>query len=95
MKLSKKKIYFSSDDDFYKFCVDPVIVPVEYTNDLGEISHYMDFNFTKAYQDAVSKGKIFIIKDPDSKIFKHQAVSYRTITKPVDNLQQYFGFLGI
>lgn len=91
-KLNVNKMYFDSDDDFYKFCVDPIIIPVEYITDEGETKYSMDFNFTKSYQDAVNQGKIFIIKDPDSQIFKHQAVSYRTITKPIQNLEQYFGY---
>ena len=50
----------------------------------------MDFNLSNAYNDAISQGKKFIIKDPNSQIFKHQAVSYRTITKPIQNLEEYF-----
>ena len=84
------KMYFDSDDDFYQFCVEPYIIPVEYTDNNGEIKYSMDFNLSKAYKDAVNQGKTFIIKDPDSQIFKHQAVSYRTITKPIQNLEQYF-----
>ena len=89
------KMYFDSDDDFYQFCVEPYIIPVEYTNDQGETKYYMDFNLSKSYQNAINQGKVFIIKDPNSQIFKHQAVSYRTITKPIQNLEQYHGVFGI
>jgi len=85
-------IYFDSDDDFYNFCVVPELVPREYTLADGRVVYFSDFDFTKCYKDALSQGKRFIIKDEDSSIFKHGAVSYRTITKNVDNLDQYFDF---
>ena len=88
--ISSQKLFFNSDDEFYKFCVVPEIIPVEYVNQDGEIKYYMDFNLSNAYNDAVKQGKKFIIKDPNSQIFKHQAVSYRTITKPIQNLEEYF-----
>ena len=90
-RISTQKIYFKSDDDFYKFCVVPEIIPVEYINPNGETKYYMDFNLTNAYNDAVKQGKKFIILDPNSQIFKRQAVSYRTITKPIQNLVEYYG----
>ena len=92
-RISAQKLFFNSDDEFYKFCVVPEIIPVEYVNPEGETKYYMDFNFTHAYNDAIKQGKVFIIKDPNSKIYKHQAVSYRTITKPIQNLEEYFDLL--
>ena len=85
-------MYFDSDDDFYKFCVVPVIVPKERVSRDGTIRRSMDFNLSNDYHNAVKDCKIFIIKDPKSQICKHQAVSYRTITKPIENLEEYFGY---
>lgn len=85
------KMFFSSDDEFYNFCVVPVLVTRESTNpNTGETIRYFDFDFTYEYLNALKNGVQFIIKDEDSQIFKHGAVSYRTITKPVQNLKQYF-----
>lgn len=78
--------YFDNDDEFYKYCVVPELVPV----DLGNGLYSATFNFSSQYQDDIKNGIRFIIKDEDSKIFKNGAVSYRTITKPVQNLEQYF-----
>ena len=33
---------------------------------------------------------IFIIKDENSQIYKHGAVSYRTITKEISNLEPWY-----
>lgn len=84
------KMFFDSDDDFYKFCVVPELIPIEYVNNNGETKYFTDFNLSNAYHDAIAQGKKFIIKDPNSQIYKHQAVSYRTITKPIQNLEEYF-----
>ena len=92
LKLIPQKMYFDSDDDFYKFCVVPVIVPKERISKDGTIIRSMDFNLSNEYHNAVKDGKMFIIKDPNSQICKHQAVSYRTITKPIENLEEYFGY---
>lgn len=80
-------LYFDNDDDFYNFCVEPKIYPAvdANLNDLG----YIDFNLSSAYQDAVTAGKSFMIKDLNSKIYKNQCVSYRTISKPIQNLKKY------
>lgn len=87
-------LYFTSDNDFYRFCVVPVIVTREYVDTVtGKPAYYMDFDFSNQYRDAVEKGMKFCIKDEDSQIYKHGCVSYRTITKPVDNLLQYIKML--
>lgn len=81
---------FSSDNDFYRFCVVPVIVPREYVDTVtGQPAYYMDFDFSNQYVDAVKNGVKFCINDEDSQIYKHGCVSYRTITKPVENLIEY------
>ena len=92
LKLIPQKMYFDCDDDFYRFCVVPVIVPKERILRYCTIRRSMDFNLSNEYQNAVDNGIQFIIKDPNSQICKHQAVSYRTITKPIENLEEYFGY---
>lgn len=87
LKISKPKkqfIYFDTDDDFYKFCVVPSVIVNE-----DEMSY--DFDLSPAYYNALADDKYFVIKDMNSNIYKNGCVSYRTITKPVCNLEQYFG----
>lgn len=83
-------IYFNNDDEFYNFAVVPeLVVKKGYVEHLDRDVYYTDFNFTNNYIDAINAGKSFVIKDPDSKIFKHQSVSFRTECKPVSNLKKY------
>ena len=42
------------------------------------------------YNKAVNNCIQFVIKDENSNIYKNGCVSYRTITKPISNLKQYF-----
>ena len=84
-------LYFDSDDDFYDWCVVPALKPVKYINKDNKESYYSDFDLTYEYYNALKEGKQFIIKDEDSQIYKHGAVYYRTITKPIKNLMPYFG----
>ena len=58
--------YFDNDDDFYNYCVDPRIVPMK----SKEGFYYTTFNFTPQYLSDVNDGVKFVIKDPNSKIFK-------------------------
>ena len=84
-------IYFDNDDDFYQFCVEPQLVSREYTNNNGEIDQYLDFNFTPGYNDAIDNATIFVINDKNSNILKHNnVVSYRTISKKVDNVKPWY-----
>lgn len=89
-KVKSNILYFNNDDEFYRFCVVPEIVTVKYMNNAGQPDCYADFNFTNEYNKAIEDGTLFCIKDENSNIFKNKAVSYRTITKPVSNLKQYF-----
>jgi len=89
-KINDNIIYFDNDKEFYEFCVIPNLVVNEYIDDLGNVKYYTDFDFSSPYLNAIKQGKKFMIMDSDSQIFKHQAVSYRTITKPIENLEQYF-----
>ena len=78
--------YFDNDDDFYNYCVDPRIVPMK----SKEGFYYTTFNFTPQYLSDVNDGVKFVIKDPNSKIFKRQAVCVGLMNKRVQNLEQYF-----
>jgi len=76
-------IYFDNDDDFYKFSVEPILI--QKMTDTG--IDYFDFNFSPGYSDALDNCKCFIIKDKNSNIYKHKCVSYKTISKPINNLK--------
>lgn len=78
--------YFENDDDFYNYCVDPRIVPMK--SDEG--FYYTTFNFTPQYISDVDNGVKFVIKDVNSKIFKHKVVCVGLMNKRVQNLEQYF-----
>lgn len=82
-------MYFNSDDEFFRFAVVPMLVIKEWPSDSEQKRYYRDFNLSKNYHQAVNDGKIFVIKDPNSQIFKHQAVSYRALTKPIENLEDW------
>ena len=83
-------IYFDSDEDFYNFAVVPKLEIVSRLDDNGVNYNYTDFNLSTKYYNAINDGMSFVIKDEDSQIFKHGCVSYRTISKPIQNLKQYF-----
>ena len=78
--------YFENDDEFYSYPVDPRIIPMK----LKEGVYYTTFNFTPQYLSDVDNGVMFVIKDANSKIFKHKAVSVGIMNKRVQNLEQYF-----
>ena len=86
MNRVRNTIYFDSDDEFMDFAVDqhPVIRQ-------GKRCKYTDFNFTTMYQKEVDNGTRFCIKDDNSQIEKHQAVSFMSNTKEVENLDPWFG----
>lgn len=92
-KKNNNILYFDNDEAFYNWCVVPQLKTCEYTDNLGNIKYFVDFDFTHEYLDAIAKGLRFIIKDEDSQICKHKAVSYRTITKNIDNLDNYYADL--
>ena len=84
-------IYFDNDEEFYEFCVDPKLIPIAYKSNISNSTkYYVDFNFSEEYKKAISEGKRFIIKDQNSQILKHGEISYRTITKRIDNLDPFF-----
>ena len=85
--LEEKKptyMYFDTDDDFYNFCVVPVI-------NVDANTKTTSFDFSNKYKNALENNVYFIIKNEDSQIYKRKAVSYRTITRPVQNMLPYYG----
>ena len=90
MEVLDNVIYFDNDDEFYDYCVEPKLITIPFVDKNGDTRYYTDFNFTNAYNNDVKDGKIFIIKDENSQIYKHKAVSYRTITKEISNLEPWY-----
>ena len=90
MNTKDNIIYFDSDNEFYEYCVVPELVPVQYIDSEGNEKYYSDFNFTPQYNNAVNNGMRFVIKNEDSQIYKHGCVSYRTISKDIQNLDPWF-----
>jgi hypothetical protein len=85
MRIDQKRnaIFFDNDDEFYQFAVNPLLTV---TN--GDNIPYTDWSFTDVYNSALAAKTDFIICDSNSKTYKNQCVSYRTITKPV-TIKQY------
>ena len=69
----------NTDDDFYNFYVVPVI-------NVDANTKTTSFDFSNKYKNALENNVYFIIKNEDSQIYKRKAVSYRTITRPVQNM---------
>lgn len=90
MIIKDNIIYFDSDNEFYDYCVVPELVPVQYIDSEGNERYYNSFNFSSQYNNAVNNGMRFIIKDEDSKIYQHGCVSYRTISKDIQNLDPWY-----
>ena len=90
MNIKDNIIYFDSDNEFYEYCVVPELVPVQYIDSNGNEKYYTDFNFTPQYNNAVNNDMRFVIKDEDSQIYKHGCVSYRTISKDIQNLDPWY-----
>lgn len=80
MRIDDKRnaIFFDNDEEFYLFAVNPLLTVFN-----GDNIPYATWDFTDAYKSAASQNKDFIICDMNSQTYKNQAVSYRTITKPV------------
>lgn len=92
-KLSKYTDYmcFDTDDDFYKFSVNPVVIVEEYTSNDGDQRKYATFDFSNAYKDAIKNNIAFVIRDRRSNILKHNGmISYRTISKQTENLHPWY-----
>ena len=76
LKLSDpNKLYFNTDDDFYRFCVVPELVICE-----CPAGRYTDFNFSYVYLDAVNANKIFVINLSFFKIVFHYSFLHITLS---------------
>jgi len=82
-------MFFDSDDEFYEFAVIPYArVKTVYNN--GERESYIDFDMSSMYNKALADNYNFIIRDEDSKIYKHGCVNVGVLSKPVEHLEPYF-----
>lgn len=93
MKIDKEQniMFFDNDDEFYEFCVIPKIIPVPFTDPVSKETLYkMDFKLSDSYEKAKNNDTVFVICDDNSQIYKHGCVSYRTISKKIDNLEPYY-----
>lgn len=79
MKREGNTIFFANDQEFYDFSV--VQMDVFKRTENGIMYH--DWEFTKAYTDAIGEGKELVIEDPNSQVVKHQCAVFRTVAKPV------------
>ena len=96
MTEEKNIVFFESDDEFTDFCIAPYAV-VKRSSD-GTLS--VEGQYSDMYKKYIEEGKTFVIKDEDSRVYKHQCVSKRvsvqgtgrcaTVQLPVQNLEEYF-----
>lgn len=86
MERKKNIIYFESDDEFLDYCI--IKMPVVREN---KHCKYIDFDFSKEYLKELEKGTRFCIKDENSLITKREAVTFRTESKRIENLEPWFG----
>lgn len=86
MKFNNNILVFENDAEFEDFAVDPQLIVSKMNIGNNQEILYTDFNFTHDYYKAIEEGKMFEIKDKNSRIMKNGDISYRTITKKVENL---------
>ena len=66
-------IYFESDEEFEDFCVAPYASIKQ--SDKG--TNYCAGDYSDIYKECVKEGKLFVIKDRNSKVYKRQAATKR------------------
>lgn len=81
MEKQGNKYFFNNDDEFYIWAVVPELKILK-----GKVCLYTDFDFTDECQKAIDDGIEFVICDKNSIIGKDGYISYRTITKHLDNI---------
>ena len=96
MEIKKNIIYFDSDMEFEDFCIAPYAVVKRSAN--GTL--FVEGQYSDMYKKYIEEGKTFVIKDEDSRVYKHQCVSKRvsvqgtgrcaTVQLPVQNVEEYF-----
>ena len=82
-----KVMCFENDDEFFDFAVNPLIRVME---DPKSGTHYYDYDLTTNYNDALKDNVEFIIRDPNSLISKRNCVSYKLISKKIQNMHPYY-----
>lgn len=82
----KNLIIFDNDEEFFNFSVSPNF-EVNYSNTSDR--YFYTINFTDDYNNAISNDIYFIINDENSQIEKHNCVTYKTISKKIQNLEPY------
>ena len=85
-KLPDNIMYFANDDDFATFCLDPTLK----IRNLDDSCIIYDYDFSKAYLDAVANGVRFCIKDENSHVNKDGYLGYRGGCKKIDNVERYY-----
>lgn len=96
MEIKKNIISFDSDKEFEDFCIAPYAAVKRSAN--GTL--FVEGQYSDMYKKYIEEGKTFVIKDEDSRVYKHQCVSKRvsvqgtgrcaTVQLPVQNLEEYF-----
>lgn len=66
-------IFFESDEEFEDFCVAPYATIKQSENG----TNYRAGDYSDIYKECVKEGKLFVIKDRNSKVYKRQAVTKR------------------
>ena len=82
----KNLIIFDNDEEFFNFSVSPNF-EVNYSDTSDR--YFYTINFTDDYNNAISNDIYFIINDENSQIEKHNCVTYKTISKKIQNLEPY------
>ena len=96
MEIKKNIISFDSDKEIEDFCIASYAAVKRSAN--GTL--FVEGQYSDMYKKYIEEGKTFIIKDEDSRVYKHQCVSKRvsvqgtgrcaTVQLPVQNLEEYF-----
>lgn len=73
LKEVNNTIFFESDEEFEDFCVAPYATIKQSENGTS----YCAGDYSDIYKECVKEGKLFVIKDRNSKVYKRQAVTKR------------------
>ena len=101
MKTIDKKVYFESDAEFEEFCIAPYAT-IE-RSESGTL--YVKGDYSDMYKKCIEDGKMFVIKDKDSVVYKRKCVTKRVpvqmdgkplgrdtlVQLDVENLEEWFG----
>ena len=102
MKQIGNKIYFNLDGEFTDFCIRPYAEIVRNGNSAPSVIG----DYSDEYNQCLEQGKVFIIEDEDSEVYKRQCVSKRVpvlmdgvsigrdtlVQLDVQNLEEFFDY---